>query len=75
LKPKEPECAKHFSRKSDLTLNKPFLEETHHIVFLLPLLTLTESNTWKKEAKSSASQVKLTFHWLKPPKNSKLSAK
>jgi hypothetical protein len=63
----------------DLTLNKPLLEGFHLGLSIQPLLTLLEWNTWKKEAKSSTSQscaalVKLTFPWLEPPKNSKLSA-
>jgi hypothetical protein len=60
-------------------LNTPFLEETHHSLSSLSVLTLTECNTWKKETKTSTSQswaslVKLTFHWIESPKCSKLSA-
>jgi len=45
-----------------------------------PLLIITKCSVWKKEAKTFTSQscaflVKLTFHWLEPPKNSGLFAK
>jgi len=41
--------------KKDPIVNKPFLEETHHSLSSLPLLTMTKCNTWKKEAKTSTS--------------------
>jgi hypothetical protein len=76
---KEPESATHSSKgsdylqsksrelKKDLTLNMPLLEETHQSLFVRPLLTIAECNSWKKEAKTSTSQssaslTKLTFH-------------
>jgi len=60
-------------------LNARFLEETHYNLSSLSLFTLIECNTWKKEAKTSTSQswaslVNLMFHWIEPPKCSKLSA-
>jgi hypothetical protein len=63
----------------DLTLNEPLLKGFHNNLSTHPLLTLMEYNTWEKEAKPSTSQscaalLKLTFHWLEPPKNSKLAA-
>jgi hypothetical protein len=53
--------------KKDPIVNKPFLEETHHNLSSLPLLTMTECDTWKKEAKTSTSQScasleRLTLH-------------
>lgn len=65
--------------KKDLTLNNPFLEETHHSLSARSLLTIVECNTWKKEAKTSTSQscaflTKVTFHWVEPRKIFILSA-
>jgi hypothetical protein len=54
-------------QKNDLTLNIPLLEETHQNLSSLPLLTVTECKTCRKEGKTPTSQscaylVKLTFH-------------
>jgi hypothetical protein len=51
----------------DLTLNISFLEETQQSLSAQSLFTMTECNTWKKEAKtptfqSCTSLTKLTFH-------------
>jgi hypothetical protein len=65
--------------KKDLTLNNPFLEETHQSLSAQSLLTMAECNTWNKEAKTPTSQscaslTKLTFYWVASPKTSILSA-
>jgi hypothetical protein len=65
--------------KKDLTLNRHFLEGIYQSLSSPPLLTITECNIWKKEAKtftsqSCASLAKLTFHWLELPKSSRLFA-
>jgi len=44
-------------QKNDLTLNKPFLEETHHNLSSLSLRTLIECSAWRKEAKTFSSQL------------------
>jgi len=71
--------SEHKEQKNDLTLKRPLLEGTHQSLSSLPLLIVTECKTCRKDAKtpisqSCASLVKLTFHWIEPPRSSTLAA-